>query len=172
MTELIHLLYASSATQEMTDDDLVNLLKKAREKNKRLDITGTLLYRGRNFLQVLEGEKTVVQELFKAIGQDPRHYQISALITRPIAKREFAEWEMGFTNLDSIDPTSIPGYSPYLNESFTSDRFQDRTYGYTFLRIFKDRTFAYLTSRPPLQVLEKGRKTHLEVPSPCNGEGI
>jgi|GEM_PF-2017635 len=34
MTELIHLLYASSATQEMTDDDLVNLLKKAREKTK------------------------------------------------------------------------------------------------------------------------------------------
>ena len=26
--------------------------------------------------------------------------------------------------------------------------------------------------RPPLQVLERGRKTHLEVPSPCNGEGI
>jgi len=62
-----------------------------------------LLYRGRNFLQVLEGEKTVVQELFKAIGQDPRHYHVSALITRPIAKREFAEWEMGFTNLDSIN---------------------------------------------------------------------
>jgi len=26
--------------------------------------------------------------------------------------------------------------------------------------------------RPPLQYLERGRKTHLEVPSPCNGEGI
>jgi|GEM_PF-3427997 len=34
------------------------------------------------------------------------------------------------------------------------------------------RTFAYLTPRPPLQYLERGRKTHLEVPSPCNGEGI
>ncbi len=39
-------------------------------------------------------------------------------------------------------------------------------------RTYRDRTFAYLTPRPPLQYLERGRKTHLEVPSPCNGEGI
>jgi len=38
--------------------------------------------------------------------------------------------------------------------------------------LIKAKTFAYLTPRPPLQYLERGRKTHLEVPSLCNGEGI
>lgn len=138
MTDLIHLLYASSATQEMTADDLVTLLKKAREKNSSLGITGMLLYRGGNFLQVLEGERTVVEERFNVISQDPRHHQVSRLITRPVAKREFAEWEMGFTDLDTIDPTSIPGYSPYLKESFTSERFQNQSFAFTFLRLFKE----------------------------------
>jgi len=42
----------------------------------------------------------------------------------------------------------------------------------TYRMLYQSRTFAYLTPRPPLQYLERGRKTHLEVPSPCNGEGI
>lgn len=138
MTDLINLIYASSAIQEMTHDELVELLAKAREKNARLDITGMLLYRGGNFLQVLEGDKTVVEGLFKVIAQDPRHKQISRLISRPVSAREFAAWQMGFTDLDHLDPATIPGYTPFLKESFNSERFQDMTFAYTFLRIFKE----------------------------------
>jgi hypothetical protein len=138
MSNLTNLIYASSATQDMSNDDLLKLLTKSRENNGRLNITGILLYRGGNFLQILEGEKDAVGALFKVIEQDPRHRQVSFLLQRPIPEREFAQWQMGFTNLDTIDSTTIPGYTPFLNESFNSDRFKDTTFAYTFLRIFKE----------------------------------
>jgi hypothetical protein len=138
MNDLIHLIYASSETQKLSSNDLVAILKKAREKNHTLGVTGMLLYQGGNFLQVLEGERAVVGQLYETIQKDPRHHQVTTLISRGVRKREFAEWEMGFTDLDRMDLTSLPGYSPYLKEPFTSERFKDRGYAYTFLRIFKE----------------------------------
>jgi hypothetical protein len=138
MNDLIHLIYASSATQKMTADDLVALLKKARDKNHQLGITGMLLFQGGNFLQVLEGEKAVVEKQFDVIRQDPRHYQVMPLINRRIEAREFDEWEMGFTDLDRIDLLALPGYSAYLREPFNSERFKNNSYAYAFLRMFKE----------------------------------
>ena len=138
MTALMNLIYASSATRKMNDQDLLDILKKSHENNRRLDITGMLLYRGGNFLQVLEGEEAVLDERFKVILKDPRHYQVTLLLKRPVPKRHFENWEMGFTNLDTIDPNTIPGYTPYLNEPFNSQRFKDVSFAYAFLNMFKE----------------------------------
>ena len=72
------------------------------------------------------------------IAQDPRHYQVTLLLKRPVPKRHFENWEMGFTNLDTIDPNTIPGYTPYLNEPFNSQRFKDVSFAYAFLNMFKE----------------------------------
>lgn len=138
MSELTHLIYASSATWMMSEQDLLDILKKSHENNGRLDITGMLLYRGGNFLQVLEGEEQIVDERFKVIMQDPRHRQVTLLLKRPVAKRQFEHWEMGFTNIDTIDTSTLPGYTPYLNEPFSSTRFKDVSFAYTFLNMFKE----------------------------------
>ena len=122
----------------MSDQDLLDILQKSHENNRRLDITGMLLYRGGNFLQVLEGTEASVDERFKVIMQDPRHYQVTLLLKRPVHNRQFEHWEMGFTNLDTIDPTTIPGYTPYLKESFRSNRFKDVSFAYAFLNMFKE----------------------------------
>ncbi|NJO83577.1 MAG: BLUF domain-containing protein, partial [Blastochloris sp.] len=47
----------------MTDDQLREILVKARDKNRRLNVTGMLLYRDRFFIQALEGEQEVVEPL-------------------------------------------------------------------------------------------------------------
>ena len=138
MTALMNLIYASSATRKMHDQDLIDILSKSHENNRRLDITGMLLYRGGNFLQVLEGEEAVLDERFKVILKDARHYQVTLLLKRPVPKRHFENWEMGFTNLDTIDPNTIPGYTPYLNEPFNSQRFKDVSFAYAFLNMFKE----------------------------------
>ena len=138
MTALMNLIYASSATRKMNDQDLLDILKKSHENNRRLDITGMLLYRGGNFLQVLEGDEAVVDERYNVILKDPRHYQVTLLLKRPVPKRHFENWEMGFTNLDTIDPNTIPGYTPYLNEPFNSQRFKDVSFAYAFLNMFKE----------------------------------
>ncbi len=138
MTDLIHLIYASSATRMMNEQDLLDILKKSHENNGRYDITGMLLYRGGNFLQVLEGDPKVVDERFQVIMQDPRHRQVTLLLKRPVSSRQFEQWEMGFTNIDTIDTSTLPGYTPYLNEPFSSKRFTDVSFAYTFLNMFKE----------------------------------
>ena len=80
MSDLINLIYASSATRLMNEEDLLAILKKSHENNGQLNITGMLLYRGGNFLQVLEGEEKVVDERFKVIMGDPRHHQVTLAV--------------------------------------------------------------------------------------------
>ncbi len=138
MPDLVHLIYASSATQMMSQVDLVTILKKSHENNAREDITGMLLYRGGNFLQVLEGPEAAVDKRFKVIMDDPRHKQVTLLLKRPVDKRYFENWEMGFTNIDMLDTSKLPGYTPYLNEPFNSSRFKDVSFAYTFLNMFKE----------------------------------
>ena len=137
MTNLTHLIYASSATHLMDDQDLRSILTKAHEKNARLDVTGMLLYRSGNFLQVLEGQEKVLDDLFKVILQDPRHYQVTLLLKRSVPKRSFEQWEMGFTNIDKMDTSTLQGYTTYLSEPFNSKRFTDVGFAYTFLNLFK-----------------------------------
>lgn len=60
MSDEIMLIYGSSSTDRFSEADLVPLLQQAREKNQRLNVTGMLLYRDGNFLQVLEGERETV----------------------------------------------------------------------------------------------------------------
>lgn len=138
MTQLVNLIYASSATRPMTDDELIYILGISRRNNLRFGLTGMLLYRGGNFLQVLEGMDDVVQERFNVIINDPRHHQVTLLLKRSVDKRQFEQWEMGFKNLDRADMSAIPGYSNYLNEPFNSDHFKNPSFAYTFLNLFKE----------------------------------
>jgi hypothetical protein len=137
MSDLINLIYGSSATQLMSNDALLELLKKAREKNRRLGITGMLLYRGGNFLQVLEGERDVVIGIYNVIKADKRHHLIELIAERPVSQRGFGEWEMGFVHLDTIDLTKVEGYTAFLNEPLNSGRFKDMNFAYTFLFSFR-----------------------------------
>ena len=138
MSNLINLIYGSSTTQTMSDDSLLEILKKAREKNSKLNITGMLLYKGGNFLQVLEGEQDVVNDLYAVIKQDPRHHSIRTFASRPITERTFGHWEMGFVNMNNIDLSKIEGYSAYLEEPLDSERFTDFDFAHIFLTAFKE----------------------------------
>lgn len=138
MSQLITLIYGSSAVKPFSDAELVALLAQSRQKNERLNITGMLLYRDGNFLQVLEGDAAAVEALYETVAKDPRHHHVQTFLKRPITKRSFEEWQMGFVNLNTLDPATIPGYSSYLNEPLDSDRFKDETYAHTFLNVFKE----------------------------------
>ena len=72
------------------------LLEHARRNNEKAGVTGMLLYKDGNFMQVLEGEERVVQALSAKIGRDPRHEKMVTLLEGPLAEREFSDWSMGF----------------------------------------------------------------------------
>lgn len=136
---LINLIYASSALSMMEEAELMDILEKAREKNARLGITGMLLYKNGNFLQVLEGEAAQVDRLFERIQQDPRHRSLLLIARREVPQRQFEAWSMGFVNLQKFNAQDVPGFSTYLTEPFTPDDFAQRpTLASSFLEAFRD----------------------------------
>ncbi len=60
---MIYLVYVSSATKLFSEAELVELLRQARARNSHSGITGMLLYSNGNFIQVIEGEETIVLAL-------------------------------------------------------------------------------------------------------------
>ncbi len=116
---MFHLAYVSSAVKRFTKPQLEDLLQRSRENNQRLDITGLLLYRDGNFMQVLEGAEPVVRELYLKVCQDPRHKDIFTLFEEPLREREFPNWSMAFHDLEVEDGSGIPGSSDFLRSSWT-----------------------------------------------------
>lgn len=102
--ELIHLIYCSTATHEMSEAELLELLQVAREQNPQLRLTGMLLYGGGVFLQVLEGPAASVDMLYKKLERDPRHHSLFLLEREPISERSFPDWSMGFHYVDANSP--------------------------------------------------------------------
>lgn len=102
------LVYVSMATKEMSDSDLQAILEKSRTKNAEAHITGMLIYRDGFFAQVLEGELEDLENLFALIAIDERHRIMFLMHTKPLEKRSFADWTMGFNkihdpNTDALD---------------------------------------------------------------------
>ena len=90
------LTYHSVAKPDITTKDVKDIMEIALKKNKELDITGCLIYHNKFFLQILEGEKEVVEELFEKIKLDDRNDQITLLSTDESEFRIFKEWAMAY----------------------------------------------------------------------------
>jgi len=98
MTEpdLDSIVYVSSAVRLLSLDEIVYLLKRARERNKEYKITGVLLYIGGNFMQYLEGPKDNLDLIYKIIQEDDQHTGIIIVSREAIEERQFSDWSMGF----------------------------------------------------------------------------
>jgi hypothetical protein len=114
-TTMISLIYVSTAAHPFSKEELIAILQQSHARNKELGVTGLLLYRDSNIIQVLEGEKTVVRQLFKDREADPRHYGVLRLTERPIKHRQFADWRLSFKDHDDSALAELPGYSQFMN---------------------------------------------------------
>lgn len=95
-----HLLYISDAVQPISRDDLEAIRDVSMRNNAQLGITGVLFYSAGHFVQLLEGEPSVVRKLFEKIENDDRHCEVRLLVERPAEGRVFSDWSMGLLNLD------------------------------------------------------------------------
>lgn len=138
---MLSLVYASSAVRLFNRAELIELLDVSRQANQENGITGMLLYRGGNFIQVIEGENEAVLQLYENIKADPRHSNIILLSQDPILERQFAEWSMGFRNIDQMSRQELEGFSEFLEDDFSPDYFRERpTRAYILLLSFKKTT--------------------------------
>ena len=101
---MYQLVYVSSVSADLSEDDLQDILCRAREANRDFDITGMLVCLDGCVMQVLEGRQECVRELYARIEADLRHSGAKVLIESDIAKRAFPDWSMGFRNASRDDP--------------------------------------------------------------------
>lgn len=135
---MYQIVYASSATQPFDEKALRALLEVSQRNNARVNVTGMLLYREGNFIQVLEGEESAVQETYDRIARDPRHCGVLPFLKGDIAERDFPAWSMAYRNLDR-DAASIPGFSEFLNFPLTGNEFAtDPSRCQRLLMVFKE----------------------------------
>ena len=90
------LLYASTARLNLTQADLDAIRSESENWNREHEVTGLLVFNGEGFSQVLEGTETAVLTLYDRIRRDPRHTGCVTLFSRPIARRRYPDWAMGF----------------------------------------------------------------------------
>ena len=120
---LYSMIYVSSAVTLFSSAELVALLEKSRANNTRLGVSGILLYKDGNTMQLLEGERDTVLALYERIAGDPRHRGLLRLLEGPAEARQFPDWSMAFHDLGALDAHAIPGYSEFLNTPLTGAEF-------------------------------------------------
>jgi hypothetical protein len=86
-------LYISTAPT-LPREEVDAILAASARNNPARGITGLLLFNGRNFLQLLEGEESEVAGLMETITADPRHAGVSVLDRRTIEVRACPDWAM------------------------------------------------------------------------------
>ena len=118
--QLVTAVYVSAASRPLLEDEILDILHVARLNNEKLDITGMLLHRDGNFLQVLEGPASAVDSLVNKIKRDARHKGLILMSRKGIQERLFADWRMAFRDM-SKDCSVEPGYSPFLEYSLADD---------------------------------------------------
>jgi hypothetical protein len=120
---MFYLVYVSVAAENVSRDELLDILAKSRTANAEAGITGMLLYKDGNFMQALEGEEAAVLELYARIRRDPRHLGIVTLVEGQRESRCFGDWSMGFQDLSAPEAREVSGYSDFLNTPLTAEEF-------------------------------------------------
>jgi len=108
---LVRLVYASRAAAPLTPAVMDSIMVKSRENNPPRGITGLLCFSGDIFIQVLEGGRDAICELFLTIARDPRHENVRILTYEEIDERRFGAWTMGQVNIAQVNPSLLLKYS-------------------------------------------------------------
>ncbi|MDA7949018.1 MAG: BLUF domain-containing protein [Hyphomicrobiaceae bacterium] len=133
---LYELIYSSLPETPFSEDDIGLLLTEARARNADLDITGVLFFNGREFFQLLEGERDVVNRIFTSIERDARHREITVFHAGPIERRAFAEWSMAYERVEA--GTSFGNWKDDLAVSADDQALHSPSLGYRLFRLLRD----------------------------------
>ena len=125
MSKLFRIVYVSTAAKLFNSAELRDMLKESHARNREAGITGMLLYKDGQFMQVLEGTLEAVTATFSRISRDPRHHGIMVLLKGAVQERRFPDWSMAFRDLNLPDHQEVPGYSEFLNTPLTGKEFAD-----------------------------------------------
>ena len=105
---LSRLIYAS-LRESRSPRDMIEILEQSEARNAVDAITGALVMTPDYYLQLLEGERRVVNACYQRICRDPRHSHVGLILFELIDERLFPDWSMSAVDLsegDAIAPYS------------------------------------------------------------------
>ena len=117
---LTRLIYISRAVGPQTTTVTTQILETARSYNKAHNLTGVLCQGKGLYVQVLEGERSVVNGLYNRIVADNRHEHTEIVHFGEIDTRQFKDWSMALVHLSVDDPMVTmkhPEFDPYSANS-------------------------------------------------------
>lgn len=88
------LVYVSKAASHIASADVFRIIEQSARNNPSADITGFLIFRDGQFLQMIEGPLMSLDALLRVLAHDPRHHSIRVLSREPIAARSYPRWRM------------------------------------------------------------------------------
>ena len=107
------LTYKSTATTPPTPADLQAIVHHARMRNRRMGLTGMLLFEDGCFLQTLEGPPAQLNVVWDAIKRDKRHHNIEVLSEHITHSRLFSQWDLKLYNRDhKLAPSAEAAAAP------------------------------------------------------------
>ena len=89
------------------EDEIANLVQRARLKNKVLQVTGVLVFDGTHFAQFVEGPQQSVSGLRSAIEEDSRHHDVRTILYAGEQSRKMAEWTLGYSGRSLVITRAI-----------------------------------------------------------------
>jgi hypothetical protein len=108
---LVRLLYASNPAKQLDNGIVDSILETSRKNNPARGITGLLCFGEGLFMQVLEGGRDEVCELYNTIVRDARHANVRLLRYEEIPERRFGSWTMGQVNIAKVNPALLLKYA-------------------------------------------------------------
>jgi len=93
---MYQLNYHSISSPGLVLEDLDQILEEAMTENSLRNITGCLIYHNNRFVQILEGQKKDVLQVYRKIKGDHRHHSVTLLWKSHVESRYFDEWNMAF----------------------------------------------------------------------------
>lgn len=98
------LLYVSQLAPGCDFGVVKSIVSVSRQRNLQRNITGTLLFDGERFCQLIEGSEPDVMALMLRIEGDPRHTHIQRLHTGPCAaEHSMPRWASGYCDAHELD---------------------------------------------------------------------
>jgi hypothetical protein len=138
---LHYLLYVSYAKKSFSEEELKQLLTTSVGNNKKLNITGMLLYVEGKFIQLLEGPEDNVRELYATIVDDDRHTKVSTIMEGPSSERIFPDWQMALKVIDITEFEALSGYTDIV-EFFSQKDIDNQSHpAKIFLRLFYEKNY-------------------------------
>jgi hypothetical protein len=101
--------------------EIGTLFGKARSNNKKLGITGELLVFGDAFVQALEGDETIVRDLFATIEKDYRHDSVAVVEAGGVPERVFSKWSMARVSEDGAPDITLIAHVDGIHRAATRD---------------------------------------------------